>query len=158
MLDLADARVRTLLQAAGIPYSWGGGSLLTAPKVIPSGVPGTGGGLGIDCSGLQQWAWWILGEIKAGAWGDKGAHDLAMTACDPCNVDELEPGDPLFYQYPGADRITHVATWLGGGLVLNATGGSGNNGDRPDRCVEVRHYTRSKGFVTAAKLKPKFRS
>ncbi|QBX57304.1 peptidoglycan endopeptidase [Nocardioides seonyuensis] len=89
----------------GLPYVWGGGNF-EGP---------TGGGF--DCSGLVLYAAYQASDrrirlphysgdqIRAGrgiAWADK------------------QPGDLIFFSYPGAGRPHHVAIYVGGDQILHA--------------------------------------
>lgn len=154
-------QVATLLQVVGILYCWGAGDLTDVVKIkpsVPSSFPtGKYGGRGLDCSGLAQWALWVLGVVREDAWNDLSAHDLA-NACDGVkDLDAIVPGDLYFYKNSGNSRIHHVTVALGGGLCLHASGGSKTNGDDPGRSVQVVHYTRAGKFLVAGRLKSKFR-
>lgn len=153
--------VTKLLAVVGTPYCWGSGDLRNVQEVkptVPSSFPkGSKGGRGFDCSGLAQWALWIMGQVKADAWTDISAHDLAY-ACDGVeDPDNALPGDLYFYKNSGAERIHHVTVALGGGLCLHASGGSSTNGDDPTRSVQIVHYRRGGNFLTCGRLKDKFR-
>jgi cell wall-associated NlpC family hydrolase len=84
----------------GVPYVWAG----ETP------------GVGFDCSGLTAWAW---GQVGVGLSHYSGAQ---MAESTPVSVNDLQPGDLLFYG-PGGSQ--HVAMYVGGGTMIEApdTGG-----------------------------------
>jgi cell wall-associated NlpC family hydrolase len=67
--------------------------------------------VGFDCSGLQMWAWAHAGVYLP--------HSAAMQydALPHVPLDQIQPGDLLFFYSP----ITHVAMYLGDGLIIHAT-------------------------------------
>ncbi len=78
----------------GVPYVWGGET--------PGG--------GFDCSGLTQWAW-----AQAGVAIPRVAADQAA-AVPHVPLDQLEPGDLLFYyNLDGDGQIDHVVMYVGSG-------------------------------------------
>jgi len=83
----------------GVPYRWGGES----PK--GSADPG------FDCSGLVAWSW---GQVGVSLPHYSGAQ---MSDSAPVPLNDLEPGDLLFYG-PGGDE--HVAMYIGGGQMVEA--------------------------------------
>ncbi|MFW6639078.1 C40 family peptidase [Nocardiopsis algeriensis] len=84
----------------GVPYVWGG----TTP------------GVGFDCSGLLQWAF-----AEAGVSIPRVTHDQ-WNAGDRIAYEDIERGDLLFWRSdPTApDYISHVAIYLGDGMMLEA--------------------------------------
>ncbi len=108
-INLPEGFAGALIAAAapqiGLPYVWGGGNF-EGP---------TGGGF--DCSGLVLYAahqasngqillpHYSGDQIRAGrgiAWADK------------------QPGDLIFFSYPGASGPHHVAIYVGGDRILHA--------------------------------------
>jgi peptidoglycan DL-endopeptidase CwlO len=100
---LSPAQVVTFLKAAvsrvGMPYVWG-----------------AAGPTSFDCSGLVQWS-----MARAGVLMPRVAADQARTG-PAVAVSRLQPGDLLFYHTdPTApDYISHVAIYLGKGLMIQA--------------------------------------
>jgi cell wall-associated NlpC family hydrolase len=91
------------LQAAesqiGVPYRWGAES----PK--GSADPG------FDCSGLTAWSW---GQVGVGLPHYSGGQ---MSASTPVPINDLQPGDLLFYGPGGSE---HVAMYVGPGQMIEA--------------------------------------
>ena len=91
------------LQAAesqiGVPYRWGAES----PK--GSADPG------FDCSGLTAWSW---GQVGVGLPHYSGGQ---MSASTPVPINDLQPGDLLFYGPGGSE---HVAMYVGPGEMIEA--------------------------------------
>jgi cell wall-associated NlpC family hydrolase len=85
--------VRTAYAQLGDPYVWGAAG------------PGA-----FDCSGLTMYAW--------GAAGVSLPHSSSAqyAAVRHVSVDDLQPGDLVFYYSP----ISHVAIYVGGGRVIDA--------------------------------------
>jgi cell wall-associated NlpC family hydrolase len=100
---LSPAQLTAFLKAAmsrdGMPYVWG-----------------AAGPTSFDCSGLVQWS-----LAQAGVVMPRVAADQARTG-PVVPVSRLQPGDLLFYRTdPTApDYISHVAIYLGKGLMIQA--------------------------------------
>jgi cell wall-associated NlpC family hydrolase len=89
----------------GAPYVWGGGSF-TGP---------TGGGF--DCSGLVLYAAYVAsgGHLRLPHYtGDQIHYGRPVAWVD------RQPGDLVFFTYPGAGAPHHVAIYLGGDRILQA--------------------------------------
>jgi peptidoglycan DL-endopeptidase CwlO len=124
------AQTRAFLTAAlsrvGMKYVWGG----AGPFVF-------------DCSGLVQWS-----MRQAGITMPRVAVDQAQTG-PRIPLSELEPGDLLFYHTdPTApDYISHVAIYLGKGLMLQAP--------EPGEDVEIVPAIFTGGFAGAVEVFPR---
>jgi peptidoglycan DL-endopeptidase CwlO len=79
-------------------------------------VYGAAGPTSFDCSGLVQWSFAQAGIVMPRVAADQALSGPAVP------VGKLEPGDLLFYHTdPTApDYISHVAIYLGNGLMLQA--------------------------------------
>ena len=66
---------------------------------------------GFDCSGLTMWAWGMAGVTLSHYSGAQ------MQESTPVSVNDLEPGDLLFFGPGGSE---HVAMYVGGGMVIQA--------------------------------------
>ena len=126
---LTVAQTKAFLQAAlsrvGDPYVWGG----SGPTVF-------------DCSGLVQWS-----MRQAGVVMPRVAAQQALTG-PLIPTGQLQPGDLLFYHTdPTAPNyISHVAIYLGGGLMVQAP--------EPGKNVEVVPADLGTGFAGAVRVNP----
>lgn len=93
----------------GVPYSWGGGTL-TGPG---PGVDYDAGKMGFDCSGLTRYAFAGVGVQIPKYSGDQ------YNSGRPIAPSQAKRGDLIFYG-PGGSQ--HVAMFLGGGRMLEASG------------------------------------
>jgi peptidoglycan DL-endopeptidase RipB len=93
----------------GVPYSWGGGTL-TGPG---PGVDYDAGKMGFDCSGLTRYAFAGVGVQIPKYSGDQYNTGRKVP------VNQAKRGDLLFWG-PGGSQ--HVALYLGGGRMLEASG------------------------------------
>jgi peptidoglycan DL-endopeptidase CwlO len=127
---LTVAQTRAFLAAAlsrvGMLYVWGG----AGPTVF-------------DCSGLVQWS-----MRQAGIAMPRVAAQQALTG-PSVPVADLQPGDLLFYHTdPTApDYISHVAIYLGDGLMVQAP--------EPGKDVEVVPADFGAGFAGAVQVYPR---
>jgi cell wall-associated NlpC family hydrolase len=127
---LTVAQTRAFLTAAlsrvGLPYVWGG----DGPNVF-------------DCSGLVQWS-----MRQAGIVMPRVAASQAQTG-PRIELSELQPGDLLFYHTdPTAPQyISHVAIYLGDGLMLHAP--------EPGMDVQVVPAIFGQGFAGAVRVYPR---
>lgn len=126
---MSTAQLRVFLKAAesrlGLPYVWG-----------------AAGPNSFDCSGLVQWS-----LARAGVVMPRVAVDQARTG-PQVPLSQLEPGDLLFYHTdPTAPAyISHVAIYLGGGLMIQAP--------EPGMNVEVVPADFGAGFAGAVRVYP----
>jgi cell wall-associated NlpC family hydrolase len=97
----------------GVPYSWGGGSL-TGPS---AGVDEDAGKIGFDCSGLTRFAFAGVGVQIPKYSGDQ------YNTGRPIQPSQAKRGDLIFYG-PGGSQ--HVAIFLGGGKMLEASSAAGH--------------------------------
>jgi cell wall-associated NlpC family hydrolase len=97
----------------GVPYSWGGGSL-TGPS---AGVDEDAGKIGYDCSGLTRYAFAGVGVQIPKYSGDQ------YNTGRPIPPSQAKRGDLIFYG-PGGSQ--HVAIFLGGGKMLEASSAAGH--------------------------------
>jgi cell wall-associated NlpC family hydrolase len=97
----------------GVPYSWGGGSL-TGPS---AGVDEDAGKIGFDCSGLTRFAFAGVGVQIPKYSGDQ------YNTGRPIPPSQAKRGDLIFYG-PGGSQ--HVAIFLGGGKMLEASSAAGH--------------------------------
>jgi peptidoglycan DL-endopeptidase RipB len=96
----------------GVPYSWGGGGL-NGPS---EGVDYDTGKVGFDCSGLTRYAFAGVGVQIPKYSGDQ------YNSGRPIAPSQAKRGDLIFYG-PGGSQ--HVAIFLGGGKMLEASGSAG---------------------------------
>jgi cell wall-associated NlpC family hydrolase len=93
----------------GVPYSWGGGAL-NGPS---AGVDYDAGKIGYDCSGFTRYAFAGVGVQIPKYSGDQ------YNSGRPIAPSQAKRGDLIFYG-PGGSQ--HVAIFLGGGKMLEASG------------------------------------
>jgi cell wall-associated NlpC family hydrolase len=93
----------------GVPYSWGGGAL-NGPS---EGVDYDAGKVGYDCSGFTRYAFAGVGVPIPKYSGDQYTSGRAIAPS------QAKRGDLIFYG-PGGSQ--HVAIFLGGGRMLEASG------------------------------------
>lgn len=114
---------------------WGGGTYTG-----PSGAATDGQGPGFDCSGLVMYAAYQAsgGRVRLLHYtGDQ------INETQPVSWANKQPGDIIFYTYPGDTVPHHVAIYLGGDKILQApeTGqnvGYGTLSEFPGQTATVR--------------------
>jgi cell wall-associated NlpC family hydrolase len=109
----ANAAVEAARRWIGTPYAWGGGTL-NGPS---EGTTPDVGVVGFDCSGLVRFA------IYQGSGGtitlprtSQAQYDA--TKAQPVSLDNLQPGDLLFWG--GPNSVHHVAIYSGNGKMVEA--------------------------------------
>jgi hypothetical protein len=97
-----DNVVNTALRFLGAPYMWGGTSVKE-----------------VDCSGLTRCAFFMNGLLLP-----RNASQQARAGA-PAPLDDLEPGDLLFFGTPATDekpaRVNHVGIYIGGSRFIQAS-------------------------------------
>lgn len=111
----------------GVPYSWGGGTL-TGPG---PGVDYDAGKMGFDCSGLTRYAFAGVGVQIPKYSGDQYNTGRKVP------VAQAKRGDLLFWG-PGGSQ--HVAMYLGGGKMLEASGSAEKVTVSPVRMSGIQPY------------------
>jgi cell wall-associated NlpC family hydrolase len=120
--------VRWGIRYAGYPYIWGGEwGLETKEPSALGGQPRSG----FDCSGLT---WWLLRADDGGYWNvnpprpylgwslpQRTSADMAAMAPKKLRYDDLQPGDPMFYDGDGNGTVDHVDTYIGRGWALDSS-------------------------------------
>lgn len=110
--------VEYALKFVGNPYAWGGTSLTK----------------GADCSGFTQSVYAHFGYYL-----NRTSRDQSQNGT-PVDLDEIQPGDLLFYSYGGV--IGHVAIYIGDNKIVHAsteeTGIIVSNAFRSTPCCAVR--------------------
>jgi cell wall-associated NlpC family hydrolase len=97
----------------GTIYAWGGGSL-NGPS---AGMAPDAGVVGFDCSGLVRYAVY-QGSNRTLTLPRTSQAQYNATKNNPVPVDQLQPGDLLFWG--GASSVHHVAIYSGNGQMIEA--------------------------------------
>jgi peptidoglycan DL-endopeptidase RipB len=111
----------------GVPYSWGGGK----PTGPTTGVDSGANTVGFDCSGLTQFSFAGVGVLIPKYSGDQYNTGRKVP------VSQAKRGDLLFWG-PGGSQ--HVALYLGGGQMLEASGSAGKVTVSPVRRGGLQPY------------------
>ncbi len=124
----AEAAVDRACGLLGTPYSWGGGHVDAQPGPSygicdpANGAPNDCHVKGLDCSGMVRYAYYlavgddIINGTTRVQWQTSRAVDRFWAAE---GYAPLLPGDLLYYGV-NAERIHHVAMYLGSGLIVEA--------------------------------------
>jgi peptidoglycan DL-endopeptidase RipB len=111
----------------GVPYSWGGGK----PNGPSTGVDSGANTVGYDCSGFTQFSFAGVGVLIPKYSGDQ--YDTGRKV----PVSQAKRGDLLFWG-PGGSQ--HVALYLGGGQMLEASSNAGKVTVSPVRQGGLQPY------------------
>ncbi|HTR68677.1 MAG TPA: C40 family peptidase, partial [Mycobacteriales bacterium] len=134
----AGAFIAAAEKEIGLPYVWGGGTYTG-----PSGIGSDGRGPGFDCSGLVMYAAYQASGGKVRLLHYTGDQ---INETQPVTWADKQPGDIIFYTYPGASVPHHVVIYLGGDRILEApqTGENvryGTLSEFPGQTATVRQIT-----------------
>jgi cell wall-associated NlpC family hydrolase len=111
----------------GVPYSWGGGT----PSGPSRGVDSGADIVGYDCSGFTRYAFAGVGVLIPKYSGDQYNTGRKVPQS------QAKRGDLLFWG-PGGSQ--HVAIYLGGGKMLEASGSAGKVTVSPLRTSGLQPY------------------
>ncbi|KGI70856.1 NlpC/P60 family peptidoglycan endopeptidase RipB [Mycolicibacterium rufum] len=111
----------------GVPYSWGGGKPTGPSRGIESGA----NTVGFDCSGFTQFSYAGVGVLIPKYSGDQYNTGRKVPLA------QAKRGDLLFWG-PGGSQ--HVAMYLGGGRMLEASGSAGKVTVSPVRTSGLQPY------------------
>ena len=111
----------------GVPYSWGGGT----PSGPSTGVDSGANIVGYDCSGFTRFAFAGVGVLIPKYSGDQYNTGRKVPQS------QAKRGDLLFWG-PGGSQ--HVAIFLGGGKMLEASGSAGKVTVSPLRTSGLQPY------------------
>lgn len=111
----------------GVPYSWGGGK----PNGPSRGIDSGANTVGFDCSGFTQFSFAGVGVLIPKYSGDQ--YDAGRKV----PLAQGKRGDLLFWG-PGGSQ--HVAIYLGGGQMLEASGSAGKVTVSPLRKSGLQPY------------------
>jgi cell wall-associated NlpC family hydrolase len=133
----AGAFIAAAEKEIGLPYVWGGGTYTGPSGQAADGQPG------FDCSGLVLYAAYQASGGKVRLLHYTGDQINETT---PVSWADKQPGDIIFYTYPGASEPHHVVIYLGDDKILQApeTGqnvGYGTLSEFPGQTATVRRIT-----------------
>ena len=133
----AGAFIAAAEKEIGLPYVWGGGTYTGPSGQAADGQPG------FDCSGLVLYAAYQASGGKVRLLHYTGDQ---INETQPVSWADKQPGDIIFYTYPGDAVPHHVVIYLGGDKILQApeTGqnvGYGTLSEFPGQTATVRSIT-----------------
>ncbi len=107
----AGAFIAAAEKEIGLPYVWGGGTYTGPSGEAANGEPG------FDCSGLVMYAAYQAsnGAIRLEHYTGDQVNDG-----QPVAWADKQPGDLIFYTYPGDTVPHHVVIYLGGDQIFQA--------------------------------------
>lgn len=85
--------------------------LLNTPYVFGGTTPS-----GFDCSGFTSYVFQELGVTLP------RTSEEQFSGGKPIPLEEVQPGDLLFYDALGKGRVSHVAIYMGDGVIVHANG------------------------------------
>ncbi len=91
----------------GTPYKWGGNDLRG----------------GIDCSGFVQQLFSMYGVSLP-----RTAQEQSFVGEAVMSLDQLQPGDRLYFTDSKRERITHTGLYMGNGSFIHSSSGNGGVG------------------------------
>jgi cell wall-associated NlpC family hydrolase len=103
---------------APAPAASGKGATAVAEARKQLGKPYEYGGSGpdsFDCSGLTSWAWRAAGVSLSHSAYDQWFQTTRV------RIDQVQPGDLLFFGDNGVESIHHVALYIGDGSMIEAS-------------------------------------
>jgi len=122
--DKPRTRVATLSSRSGIS-SPGAGNAVTEYAMKYEGTPYEWGGndlaSGIDCSGFVK-------EVLSGTIGanlPRTAAEQALVGLPLTRLEQLRPGDRLYFRQKSDTKISHTGIYLGNGLFIHSSHGKG---------------------------------
>jgi len=107
----AGAFIAAAEKEIGLPYVWGGGTYTGPSGEAANGQPG------FDCSGLVMYAAYQASGGKVRLLHYTGDQ---INETQPVSWQAKQPGDIIFYTYPGKTVPHHVVIYLGGNRILQA--------------------------------------
>ena len=116
--DAPEAERQAAPAPVAAPPATGKGAIAVAEAEKQIGKPYVYGGSGpdvFDCSGLTAWAWRAAGVSLS----HSAYTQWFETARVP--IDQIQPGDLLFFGDDGVESIHHNAIYVGGGQMIEAS-------------------------------------
>lgn len=99
-----DWLVREATRYIGTPYVWGGNSLTS----------------GVDCSGYVQQLYRMIGVDLP-----RTAHEQSFVGALVPTLQDLQPGDRIYFTDDDRQRVTHCGIYIGNGQFIHSSRGRG---------------------------------